>query len=100
VFGQSAGAISIAAHLFNTSLDLFRGAILHSGAPSTLASGATPSMWEPRSDQLFSFAGCHAPNTSLLTQGQSTFDCLKAAPADTLVAANLDMREEQYNSQA
>jgi carboxylesterase type B len=85
-FGQSAGAISIGLHLLNATQDLFRGAILQSGAPSTLpvwnATEAPPEAYEA----LAAAAGCKAPNATNLGS-RSTWECLARSPAARLHGA-------------
>lgn len=83
VFGQSAGAISIASLLLNETQDLFRGAIMMSGAASTSPIGATNSTWQSAFDLVAQHAGCGAETDKL--------NCLKTVSAEELVAASREM---------
>lgn len=76
VFGESAGAIAIYAHIASPlGAGLFQKAIIQSGAPAdeTLAAA------EEQGKALAQKVGC--------TDAASAADCLRAVPADKLVAA-------------
>lgn len=81
VFGQSAGAISIASLMLNETQDLFRGAILMSGAAGTSPIGPVESTWQSPFDALAHHAGCErgTPDETML--------CLKHVEAEVLVNA-------------
>lgn len=88
VFGESAGAISIACLMLNSTIDLFSGAIMQSGAQSTSPLGPTGEFWQGPYDMVANLAGCKNASTPLTAAGnQSTFDCLKDVPATKLLAA-------------
>ncbi|KLT43934.1 alpha/beta-hydrolase [Cutaneotrichosporon oleaginosum] len=94
VVGQSAGAISIGHHYLNASQDLFRGAILMSGAQSSAPVAPTSELWEGPYNTTAIAAGCMEPNTTALGN-LTTFECMRAVPADTLVNATAVMRDRQ-----
>ncbi|KLT42256.1 alpha/beta-hydrolase [Cutaneotrichosporon oleaginosum] len=81
-FGQGAGAVSIGLHLLNATQDLFRGAILQSGAPS---SALIWNVTETREayNTFAAAAGCKAPNATNLGS-RSTWECLSRSPAGRL----------------
>ncbi|GMK57932.1 hypothetical protein CspeluHIS016_0407660 [Cutaneotrichosporon spelunceum] len=93
VFGQSAGAISIAQHYLNESMDLFRGAILMSGQASSTAMAPTFAIWEEPYNLTAIAAGCMAPNTTLQAD-LTTFECLRAVPPETIMNATAVMRRD------
>ncbi|KAL1408082.1 hypothetical protein Q8F55_004880 [Vanrija albida] len=91
VFGESAGAISIANLMLDTRTDLFRGAIMQSGAQSTLPGGPVESTWQAPYDELVKLAGCGnassagvAPFEGLTPDEEARFQCLKKLPAAAL----------------
>lgn len=70
VFGQSAGAISIANLLLNPQQNLFRGAIMQSGASSTAPIGPTGTTYQGAYDALVAAAGCNGTSSSLACLGK------------------------------
>ncbi|KAF8992728.1 Alpha/Beta hydrolase protein [Cyathus striatus] len=79
IWGQSAGAISVALQLVINDGDnegMFRAAVMESGATIPLNSIADQ---QPVYDQLVSDTGCG--------RSQDTFTCLRSAPFDTPMAA-------------
>ncbi|BEJ09791.1 hypothetical protein CcaverHIS641_0607060 [Cutaneotrichosporon cavernicola] len=93
VFGQSAGAISIAQHYLNESIDLFRGAIMMSGQASSTPMAPTSDIWEEPYNVTAIAAGCLAPN--ITAKGNlTTFECLRAVSSDTIVHATAVMRRD------
>ncbi|KAL0567934.1 hypothetical protein V5O48_014062 [Marasmius crinis-equi] len=93
VFGQSAGAVSVALLSLNSVLDSYaRGAILESGgATSTFLFDAArrQSSWDLFID---SIPGCSSAS-------QDTFDCVRNASSDSLLGAinaSLAKEDEQY----
>lgn len=90
VFGESAGAISISCLMLNQSTDLFHGAIMMSGAQSTSPLGPTADVWQGPYDMVAQLTGCKNASTPITAAGnQSTFDCLKKVPAETLLNATI-----------
>lgn len=127
LFGQSAGAILVSLLYLQPELDLFKQAIMHSGAQSTAPLTRTAENWQAPYDALVQFAGCDvtavsnatvgANSTSAVSGGSdmnstdvggasggvnatnpiangtnaagfsSSFECLKALPADQLLGA-------------
>ncbi|BEJ02210.1 hypothetical protein CcaverHIS631_0700050 [Cutaneotrichosporon cavernicola] len=99
-FGQGAGAASIGFHLLNKSQDLFRGAIMQSGAPG-VAAVRPPDVMARTVQTLASLAGCNgtagvggAGNASLATrsgeanrEGKTTLQCLRNLSAQALLEA-------------
>ena len=114
VFGQSAGAILISDLYLQPQMDLFRGAIMHSGAQSTAPIQPTQEFWQGAYDSLVKYAGCgnitagsnrtnvasSALSSSSLAAtgpGNSTFECLKRLPAQALLAAQEKVKAQpQY----
>ncbi|TXT13270.1 hypothetical protein VHUM_00637 [Vanrija humicola] len=89
VFGESAGAISIANLMLDTETDLFRGAIMQSGAQSTLPVGPVEATWQKPYDDLLGLAGCAAE--------EAGFQCLKALDATKLQEAATKLKGQiQY----
>lgn len=86
LFGQSAGAISTSIIMLNQTQNLFRGAIMQSGAQSTAPITNTSTGWNAPYNNTAQNAGCMAPNTTNLGN-LTTWQCLKRIPADTLMAA-------------
>ncbi|CCL98520.1 uncharacterized protein FIBRA_00519 [Fibroporia radiculosa] len=79
IWGESAGAFSVAAHLVWNNGDpagLFRGAIMESGFPIALHN---VSEGQPSYDQLVQYTGC--------ANSSDTLDCLRYADYETLQAA-------------
>lgn len=97
IFGQSAGAILISYLYLQPEINLFKRAIMHSGAPSTVPIGPTDSTWQIPYDRLVDFAGCNTAAKGNSSMGNSTlagdfdnsFDCLKSLPGDQLLAAQI-----------
>lgn len=87
VFGESAGAISASILMLNQTQDLFRGAIMQSGAQSTAPITNTSTGWNGPYNLTAQNAGCMAPNTTNLGNG-TTWDCMKRVPAATLMDAS------------
>lgn len=116
VFGESAGAISISLLMLNPKIDLFRGAIMQSGAQSTAPLGPTGDTWQKPYDDLVKLAGCAPVNTTVngtskVTVGnltvrgggkstavssysatEASFSCLKALPAGQLLNASITIK--------
>lgn len=88
LFGESAGAISTALLMLNKTQDLFRGAIMQSGAQSTLPISNTSTAWNGPYNLTAQYAGCMAPNTTNLGNS-TTWECLSRVPATTLNDASL-----------
>jgi carboxylesterase type B len=119
VFGQSAGAILTSLLYLQPDIDLFKQAIMHSGAQSTAPLTQTDVNWQGPYDALVQFAGCDVTavqnNTATGSTGSnstnvsgsggevnatnpiangtnstgfsSSFECLKALPAQELFVA-------------
>ncbi|WRT64599.1 uncharacterized protein IL334_001532 [Kwoniella shivajii] len=104
VFGESAGAIAISLLYLDENINTFKGAIMESGAQSTLPLGPTASTWEDVYQALLQATNCSSTppsastantTTSPSTQSNSTssgFDCLKALPADALLKGQLTVK--------
>ncbi len=88
VFGESAGAILISLMYLNPGINLFRSAIMESGAQSTAPIGPTSSIYQGPYDATVKFANCTVSNGTA-SGNQSTFECLKALPAFALLNATL-----------
>ncbi|WOO78017.1 Lipase 2 [Vanrija pseudolonga] len=103
-FGQSAGAISVANLMYDTSSDLFRGAIMMSGAQSTLPNGPVATTWQKPYDELVASVGCAnastagvTPPSGLTAAEEAGFQCLKKLPADQLQTAATTLKSQiQY----
>ncbi|TXT07334.1 hypothetical protein VHUM_03054 [Vanrija humicola] len=90
VFGQSAGAISIANLLLKARVDdkrLFRGAIRQSGAASSAPLAKTGEAWQGAYDALVAAAGCNDTCTH-----PDSLDCLRQLDAGDLLKAQVAMR--------
>jgi hypothetical protein len=61
--------------------------IMQSGAQSTAPIGPTDSTWQMPYDAIVSAIGCNANSTEGSNTTQSSFECLKATPADAILAA-------------
>jgi carboxylesterase type B len=92
LFGQSAGAISTSLLMLNQTQDLFRGAIMHSGAQSTAPITNTSVGWNAPYNVTAVNAGCMAPNTTNMGTSTSTWDCLSRIPGEALLAASVAMK--------
>lgn len=93
VFGESAGAISIACLMLNQTIDLFQGAIMMSGAQSTAPLGPTSQFWQTPFDMVANATGCrNATSPTTAAANQTIFDCVKAVPADKLLAAQIKVK--------
>ncbi|KAK6015635.1 Carboxylesterase, partial [Ostertagia ostertagi] len=80
LFGESAGAASIVAHLIAPgSENLFKNGILQSGSLDNKWSMDSPSRALDKSQQLAYLVGCNR------TQMKDTIACLRASPAQLLV---------------
>lgn len=105
VFGQSAGAILISLLYLQPELNLFKSAIMQSGAQSTAPIGPTGSTWQGPFDALVNFAGCNTSanstmgNATLAGNFTSSFECLKSLPAAQILAAQQRVQQvPQYSS--
>lgn len=104
VAGQSAGAILISLLYLQPEINLFRGAIMQSGAQSTAPIGPTGTTWQGPYDALVEFAGCgavngsgsganatgegyEAINSTAPSASSSSWECLKGLSAEELLAA-------------
>jgi carboxylesterase type B len=100
VFGESAGAILISLLYLQPDIALFKGAIMESGAQSTAPIGPTGTTWQGPYDLLVEYAGCsgNASANSTSASNASSFDCLKALPADQILAAQEKVKQiPQYS---
>lgn len=86
VFGQSAGSILISLLYLQPQLNLFRGAIMESGAQSSSPIGPTSEVWQKPYDLLVQYTGCGNGTNS------SSFDCLKNLPAQQLLQAQQQVK--------
>lgn len=89
LFGESAGASSIVAHLIAPgSQGVFRNGILQSGSLDNTWSVDTPERALEKSQQLAKLVNCHRSTVA------ATLDCLKAKPFTDLVAQmwNLNLK--------
>ncbi|OSX62581.1 hypothetical protein POSPLADRAFT_1065829 [Postia placenta MAD-698-R-SB12] len=78
IWGESAGAESIGLHYLinNGTTDLFRGGFMESGSPYTLKTVEDGQQWY---DHLVEYTACGG--------NSDTFECLRQAPIDQLMAA-------------
>jgi hypothetical protein len=60
---------------------------MQSGAQSTAPIGPTDSTWQMPYDAIVTAIGCGANSTQGSNTTQSSFECLKATPADAILAA-------------
>ncbi|WVN88583.1 uncharacterized protein L203_103794 [Cryptococcus depauperatus CBS 7841] len=88
VFGESAGAISISLLFLDPDVDLFKSAIMESGAPSTTPTGPADSAWEDAYQALLTASNCTNP-----TQQTTPFECLRELPVDELFAAQTKVED-------
>lgn len=86
-FGESAGSISVALMYLRPDLDLFQGAIMQSGSQSTAPVVTAGRAWLEAYDLLLELSGCN--NTT-----SSGFACLKTLPAEDLLAAQVQVRND------
>ena len=89
VWGESAGAQSIAYHMVandGQNNGLFRGAILESGGP-TGAQIQDLSYYAPPVENLTRTAGCHSPNTKRAVAAREELACLRSLSQEDLLAA-------------
>ncbi|OCF45772.1 hypothetical protein I317_00260 [Kwoniella heveanensis CBS 569] len=103
VFGESAGSIAISLLYLDESINTFKGAIMESGAQSTLPLGPTASTWEDAYQYLLNVTNCTtaaSPNNSSVNatavQSNGTGDawtCLKTLPAEQLLQGQLAVKE-------
>ena len=74
---------------------------MESGAQSIAPLGPTGSTWQAPYDAIVKAANCSAPlsdSTGSAAANQSTFECLKALPAEQLLNASLSVKDElQYS---
>jgi carboxylesterase type B len=108
VFGQSAGAASIGFHMLNTNQDLFRGAIMQSGAPG-IAPVRPPEVMRQTVDTLAGFAGCNGSRNGTAqgmsarsndAGGDATLECLRGLPAQAILDASAKLKAlPQYAKQ-
>jgi carboxylesterase type B len=97
VFGESAGAISIALHYINPNLGkldkpLFRNAIMQSGAPSTFPIAEISSSRQAAYDSTVKFAGCANETDS--------WACLAGLSEERLLNATVSTLRLSENQQA
>lgn len=72
---------------------------MESGAPSTAPIGPTNSTWQAPYDAVVTLLNCTSKNaTSYQASNQSSFDCLKAAPADAILKAQLQVQNQSYGA--
>ncbi|OWZ67867.1 hypothetical protein AYX15_01223 [Cryptococcus neoformans] len=90
VFGESAGAVSISLLFLNQSTTLFSGAIMESGAQSTVPTGPTNTTWENAYASLLDVTNCTTPSDKNVTQ----FQCLKEMPGQELLKAQLTVQSQ------
>lgn len=96
LWGQSAGAVSVALQLLHNGGDsegLFRAAILHSGSQAVQPTFAASSpQIEARYQALAKLSNCSA------TQTQTTLDCLRKLDVDALTMAGAQAAEQQQQT--
>ena len=61
--------------------------IMQSGAQSTAPIGPTDSTWQQPYDAIVAAIGCSNGTSNSTESTQSSFECLKAAPAEAIIAA-------------
>jgi carboxylesterase type B len=82
--------MSISLQMLNPNQNLFRAAIMQSGAQNSLPLGK-PSLWQETYDETCKAAGCPV--------GAGSLDCLKGLSADKLMAASVAMKKlPKYDS--
>ena len=86
VFGESAGAMIISYLYLSPGIDLFRAAIMQSGAPSSMPLVRTADAWPEVFDALFDFAGCGG-NSTARQECDSAVECLRRAPVEDILLA-------------
>ena len=85
IFGQSAGAVSVALHnVAPSSKGLFNRTLMMS-MPFSLPL-RTPDTWKPLADSYIKHAGC---STGLIKNIAKEIECIRALPADKLVEAQV-----------
>ncbi|WVF69607.1 hypothetical protein IAT40_004385 [Kwoniella sp. CBS 6097] len=100
VFGESAGAIAISLLYLDENINLFKGAIMESGAQSTLPLGPTASLWDDAYQYLLTVTNCTttpstngtANSTEVASSGDSAWNCLKTLPAEQLLQGQLAVK--------
>ncbi|GMK55174.1 hypothetical protein CspeluHIS016_0202300 [Cutaneotrichosporon spelunceum] len=88
IFGESAGSMSVSAHMLNQTQDLFRGAIMQSGTVTSLGGFGDDTVYQEPYDKLVEFAGCNGTESSFL--------CLKALSGEDLLAAQVEMTSSKF----
>ncbi|WVQ79887.1 hypothetical protein IAT38_001987 [Cryptococcus sp. DSM 104549] len=89
VFGESAGAIAISLLYLDPEVDLFKSAIMESGAQSTLPIGPTNTTWDDAYKALLEAANCSV--TITLT---TPFECLRNLDVERLLEAQLLVKNQ------
>ncbi|WVQ98239.1 hypothetical protein IAU59_005362 [Kwoniella sp. CBS 9459] len=102
VFGESAGAIAISLLYLDEDINLFKGAIMESGAQSTLPLGPTGSLWDDAYQYLLNVTNCTAgPSTNGIANATQTaggdsedpaWTCLKTLPPEQLLQGQLAVK--------
>ncbi|KAG9128050.1 hypothetical protein FRC07_005637 [Ceratobasidium sp. 392] len=96
IFGESAGSVSVGAHMFyrgGRTGGIFRGAIMQSGTPSTMSSTLlSKNTRQFAYDSLAEYLSCPTPSgsgpTSLL---RASFECVRRASTEDLQSANWEV---------
>jgi carboxylesterase type B len=91
IFGESAGAGSVAAHVASPeSRKMFRNAIMESGSILCSWAGQLPADQEPGNAQITRLAGCGGSSTN-----QKAVDCLRLASAGQIMKAYVKYQAEK-----
>nr|ODN89252.1 hypothetical protein L204_06189 [Cryptococcus depauperatus CBS 7855] len=89
VFGESAGAIAISLLFLDPNTDLFKSAIMESGAQSTVPIGPVDPTREDAYQALLTETDC-----ANSTKGATSFECLRELPVGKLLQAQTNVMNE------
>lgn len=95
LFGQSAGAVSVGAHLVSPlSRNLFKRAIMESGGPYHPLASGNPSVMIYISNLFATAARCANDTVNIFTDPQNVIQCLRTADARQLATIESVMLEK------
>nr|XP_019046957.1 hypothetical protein I302_03563 [Kwoniella bestiolae CBS 10118]OCF25887.1 hypothetical protein I302_03563 [Kwoniella bestiolae CBS 10118] len=89
VLGGSLGAVAISLLYLNPEFDLFRSAIMSSGAQNSPPMGPTDSTWEDSYQRLLEITNCTLPD-----HAETAFECLRCLPAEVLLEAQFALQAD------